>query len=84
MIELTRYNETKFTLNAEIIEMVEETPDTVISLTTGKKIIVKESRQEVANLVKLYRYEIMSVSWLNQSLDESSDDASNDGSNESP
>ncbi|MBQ8982876.1 MAG: flagellar FlbD family protein [Lachnospiraceae bacterium] len=64
MIELTRYNETKFTLNAEIIEMVEETPDTVITLTTGKKIIVKESRQEVANLVKLYRYEIVSGSFL--------------------
>ena len=60
MIELTRFNETKFTLNAEIIEMIEETPDTVITLTTGKKIIVKESRQEVSNLVKLYRYEVNS------------------------
>lgn len=60
MIELTRYNETKFTLNAEKIEMIEETPDTVITLTTGKKIIVKESRQEVSNLVKLYRYEVFS------------------------
>ncbi len=60
MIELTRYNETKFTLNADMIEMVEETPDTVISLTNGRKIIVKESRQEVTNLVKLYRYEVFS------------------------
>ena len=41
-----------------MIEMVEETPDTVITLTTGKKIIVKESRQEVKNLVKLYEKEI--------------------------
>jgi len=80
MIELTRFNETKFTLNAEIIEMVEETPDTVITLTTGKKIIVKESRQEVANLVKLYRYEIMSGSWLKRSLDERSDEYSGDDS----
>lgn len=55
MIELTKINNTKFTLNAEIIEFVEETPDTVISLTTGKKIIVKESRQEVANLVISYK-----------------------------
>lgn len=60
MIELTRINESKFTLNAEIIEMVEETPNTVITLTTGKKIIVKESRQEVSNLVKSYRYDIIS------------------------
>ena len=38
--------------------MVEETPDTVITLTTGRKIIVKESRQEVKNLVKSYRKDI--------------------------
>lgn len=55
LIELTRLNGTKFTINAEIIEMVEETPDTVVTTTTGHKFIVKESRQEVANLVKLYR-----------------------------
>ena len=35
-----------------------KTPDTVITLTTGKKIIVKESRQEIKNLVKLYRKDI--------------------------
>lgn len=58
MIELTRFNDTKFTLNADIIETVEETPDTVITLTTGRKVIVKESRQEVAHLVKIYKNEI--------------------------
>ena len=58
MIELTRLNDTKFTLNAELIETVEEVPDTVIALTTGKKFIVKESRQKVVNLVKLYKKEI--------------------------
>lgn len=58
MIELTKMNEVKFTLNADIIELVEETPDTVISLTTGKKILVKESRQEVTNLVISYRKKI--------------------------
>lgn len=55
MIELTKLNNKKFTVNADIIEFVEETPDTVVTLTTGHKIIVKETRQEVANLVKLYR-----------------------------
>ena len=60
MIELTRFNDMKFTLNAEIIEFVEETPDTVISLTTGKKLIVKESRQEVVDLVILYKRSIYS------------------------
>lgn len=58
MIELTKLNEMKFTVNADLIEFVEETPDTVVSLATGKKIIVKESRQEVANLVISYKREI--------------------------
>ena len=44
-----------------LIELVEETPDTVLTLTTGKKIIVKENRQKVKNLVKLYRKEIFSI-----------------------
>ncbi|MDO5157005.1 MAG: flagellar FlbD family protein [Eubacteriales bacterium] len=60
MIELTKLNDIKFTVNAEVIEFVEETPDTVVSLTTGKKIIVKESRQEVTNLVISYKKTIYS------------------------
>ena len=58
MIEVTRLNGMKFSLNPELIEIVEATPDTVITLTTGKKIIVKESRQEVKNLVLSYKREI--------------------------
>ena len=58
MIEVTRLNGTTVFINSDLIETVEETPDTVISLTTGKKFIVKESRQEVKNLVKLYEKEI--------------------------
>ena len=57
MIDVTRMNGSLLTVNNHLIEMVEETPDTVITLTTGKKIIV-ESRQEVKNLVKLYEKEI--------------------------
>ena len=55
MIELTKLNDIKFMVNADIIEMVEETPDTVVTLTTGKKMIVKESRQEIRDLVIAYR-----------------------------
>ena len=58
MIDVTRMNGSLLTINNHLIEMVEETPDTVITLTTGKKIIVKESRQEVKNLVKSYKREI--------------------------
>ena len=58
MIDVTKMNGGSVTVNADLIETVEETPDTIITLTTGKKIIVKESRQEVKNLVKSYRKNI--------------------------
>ena len=58
MIEVTKINGAKVLINPDLMELVEETPDTVISFTTGRKIIVKESRQEVKNLVKSYRKDI--------------------------
>ncbi len=58
MIELTKLNGQKILVNQDLFEMVEETPDTVITLTSGKKIIAKESRQEIQNLVKSYRKSI--------------------------
>ncbi len=60
MIELTRLNDRKFTLNSDLIETVEEVPDTSITLTTGKKIMVKESRLEVKNKVMEFKREIFS------------------------
>lgn len=58
MIEVTRLNGSKMTINAELIERVEELPDTVVKMTTGNKIIVKESRQDIKNLVILYKKEV--------------------------
>lgn len=60
MINITKMNDVNITVNAELIEIIEEIPDTVITLTTGKKILVKESRQEVINLVKCYKKELFS------------------------
>lgn len=57
MIEVTKINGTKILVNTSLIETVEETPDTVITLTDGKKIIVKESRHEVKALVRSARQE---------------------------
>ena len=65
MVELTRMNGEKLTVNADLIEIIEEIPDTVITLTTGKKLFVKESRQKVKNLVVLYRKQL-----LNQSVED--------------
>ena len=58
MIDVTRMNGTIMSINDDLIESVEETPDTVIALTTGKKVMVKESRQEIKELVKIARREI--------------------------
>ena len=58
MREVTKLNGLKTLINPDLIETVESNPDTVISFTTGRKIIVKESRQEVNNLVKSYRKEL--------------------------
>ncbi|MBR3808356.1 MAG: flagellar FlbD family protein [Lachnospiraceae bacterium] len=55
MIEVTKMNGQKVLINPDLIEVIEETPDTVVSFSTGRKIIVKESRQELKNLVKSYR-----------------------------
>ena len=57
MIEVTKINGSKILVNTNLIETVEETPDTVITLTDGKKIIIKERRHEIKNLVKLTRQE---------------------------
>ena len=55
MIHLTRLNESKIVLNSDLIEFVEALPDTIITLTTGKKIIVKESVDEIVEMVKDYK-----------------------------
>ncbi len=52
LIEVTKLNDEKILVNSDLIEIVETTPDTVITLTTGRKLIVKESRQEIGNRVK--------------------------------
>ena len=47
MITVTRLNNTKIIINAELIRYIETTPDTIISLTTDDHIMVKESAEEV-------------------------------------
>ena len=57
MIDVTKMNGMNITINSDLIETVEDTPDTVITVTTGRKIIVKESRQTIKNLVKSFKRE---------------------------
>ncbi len=55
MIKLTLYNDSDVIVNADLIEFVERTPDTLVSLTTGKKVMVKESVEDVIGKVVAYR-----------------------------
>lgn len=52
MILLTKINRLdKFWINENLIESIEETPDTMLSMATGKKIVVAESAEEVAEKI---------------------------------
>ncbi len=60
MIKLTKFNsdskkEGEFILNAELIQTIESTPDTVITLVNEKKFIVEEPAEEVVRRVMKYR-----------------------------
>ncbi|MEK6706920.1 MAG: flagellar FlbD family protein [Bdellovibrionota bacterium] len=55
MIKLTRLNSKEFVLNSDLIKFIESTPDTIISLTTGEKIMVRESVEEVVQATIRYR-----------------------------
>ena len=59
MIKVTRLNDKEFVINTEIIEFIESTPDTVITTTTGKKVIVKEDVDEVINKVVEFKRKII-------------------------
>ncbi|UZQ86922.1 flagellar FlbD family protein [Thermoclostridium stercorarium] len=59
MIEVTRLNNKAFILNCEWIETVEATPDTVITLTNGRKYVVAEKVEEVVRKVIEYKRKIM-------------------------
>jgi len=58
MIEVTAMNHQKFILNADHIEKIEEMPETIITLTNGKKYIVLESIEEVKSEVLKYKNKI--------------------------
>jgi flagellar protein FlbD len=55
MIELTRLNNRPLALNADLIKYVEQAPDTVITLVTGEKLVVKENAEEVIRRVIQFR-----------------------------
>jgi flagellar protein FlbD len=62
MITLTRLSGSAFVLNSDLIERVDATPDSVITLVDGKKYVVKESLTEIIDAVREYRSTLVAVS----------------------
>jgi len=55
MIRVTRINDAELVINSDLIEFVEAIPETMITLTTGKKIMVRESVDEIIGRVAAFK-----------------------------
>jgi flagellar protein FlbD len=78
MIQLTRLNHVPLIVNADLIEHVEVTPDTVVALTTGQKFMVLESAEEVVDKVIQFRKAILSSTRCPLKIDDMTADESPD------
>ena len=61
MFWATRISGQEIVINADLVEVVETTPDTVITLIDGKKYVVEESAQEIVDRVVAYRAAIIGI-----------------------
>ena len=55
MISLRKLNDKELVVNCELIQSIECTPDTIISLTTGEKLVVKDGAEEILRKVIEYK-----------------------------
>lgn len=58
LIEIIKMDQEKIIINADLIETIENTPDTMIKLTTGRKFIVLETKEEIVKKVISYKRNI--------------------------
>ena len=61
MIMLSRLNGLPFALNPDLLERAEATPDTVLTLCDGTKVVIGESVEELVTRVRAYRASILSL-----------------------
>jgi flagellar protein FlbD len=59
MITLTRLSGSVFVLNSDLIERIDSTPDSVVTLIDGKKYVVSESLEQIVDAVRAYRSEVV-------------------------
>jgi flagellar protein FlbD len=60
MIQLTRLNNQPLVVNSDLIKFVEHAPDTVLTLVTGEKVVVRETSEEVLQKIVGFRRTILS------------------------
>lgn len=75
MIRLTRLNHAPIVLNSDLVERIDVTPDTVITMTTGQVIRVLETADEVIARVVEFRRRIYELPTSSQPEDESVEDS---------
>ena len=63
MITVTKINDRDIVVNCDLIEIIETTPDTTLTMTTGRKIIVLDTVDEVLNKVVAYKARINKVKY---------------------
>jgi flagellar protein FlbD len=61
MVRITRLNNTILVVNADMIEFIEATPDTIVTLTTGRKVVAKETVDELIEKVVAYKRRCLSL-----------------------
>ena len=63
MIRLTRLNRRPLVVNSDLIEFIENAPDTVITLVTGEKLVVRESADEIIDRIVEFRHRLLPTSF---------------------
>lgn len=64
MITLTRLSGTTFALNSDLVERVDSTPDTVVTLVDGKKYVVTDTLEQVVDAIRRHRGEVLALASL--------------------
>jgi flagellar protein FlbD len=62
MIQLTRLNKQPLVVNSDLIEFIENAPDTVITLVTGEKVVVSESTEDILERIVTFRQRLLPTS----------------------
>jgi flagellar protein FlbD len=87
MIQLTRLNNSQLNLNSDLIKFIEQSPDTVVTLVNGEKILVREPPEEILRRVLRYRRSVLQgffPAWDFIGMMKTSQDLPTDGGELSP